>query len=69
MKGTQRFGGCLRSLRPAAPCPRCGTIRVLCHVPLAHKGVACSNCCPSCTNWKPPVAPVPVGTAQGKAEV
>jgi hypothetical protein len=62
VKATRHHGNCLRSLRPVGPCPRCGAMRVVCHIPLEHKNVACSICCPACTSWKPPVGSAPVVT-------
>jgi len=49
MKRPSRQAGCFRSVRPLAPCPKCGEARIETHIPLYVAGTFCSKCCPVCS--------------------
>ena len=50
MKRPSRQAGCFRSMRPVAPCPKCGEGRMETHIPLHVAGTFCSKCCPVCSS-------------------
>lgn len=46
---------CYQSLRMSDACSTCGRRPILVHVPTAHTGYYCAECCPGCTNERRPL--------------
>jgi hypothetical protein len=49
IKRPPRQAACLRSMRPLAPCSKCGEGRIETHILMYVAGTFCSKCCSVCS--------------------